>query len=70
LDTRFLLEKAGYKIFDHKKAILFKEQEQATLNGKTKKELKGRVSFFKRLSYQKGNVVANFEDVLFAEIPK
>jgi hypothetical protein len=69
LDTIALLEKAGYEIFDYHRALLFTEQNQATLGGEVKKELKGRLSFFKYLSYKKGNIVANFEDIIFAKIP-
>ena len=39
---------------------------QNTLAGQPRKELKGRVSFFKRLSIQSGNVAANYEDILIA----
>ena len=64
LDTKKLLELAGYTIIDYHRAVLFKTYEQSTLTGETKKEHKGRLSFFKRLSLQKGNQAAMFEDVL------
>jgi len=64
LDTLRLLELAGYSVVDFHRAVLFKTYEQATLTGETKKEHKGRLSFFKRLSLQKGNQAAMFEDVL------
>lgn len=69
LDTCKLLQIAGYEIVDYHKALLFTEHKQKTLTGDVKKEVKGRLSFFKRLSLQKGNVVAQFEDVIFAVIP-
>ena len=64
LDTAKLLELAGYAIVDYHRAILFKTYEQSTLIGETKKEYKGRLSFFKRLSLNKGNQAAMWEDVL------
>lgn len=64
LDTAHLLEMAGYRIIDYHKAMLFEERTQGTLAGGTRKEVHGRLSFFKRLSYQKGNVIADHEDVI------
>src|SRR3990167_5789757 len=64
IDTALLLEKSGYKILDYHRAVLFKTYEQSTLTGETKKEHKGRLSFFKRLSLAKGNQAAMFEDIL------
>ena len=64
LDTAKLLELAGYTIVDYHRAILFRTYEQSTLTGETKKEHKGRLSFFKRLSLQRGNQAAMFEDIL------
>ncbi len=64
LDTISLLEKTGWRIHCHHEARLFEEIEQPTLFGGTKKRLKGRVSFFKLLSYQKGSPVADHEDIL------
>jgi len=64
LDTKNLLELAGYKIVDYHRAMLFSEHKQQTLTGETKSEYKGRLSFFKRLSLQKGNVASMWEDVL------
>ena len=66
LDTARLLETAGYTIVDYHRAVLFEEREQQTLDGDKKKHVKGQMSFFKQLSYQKGNVVADHEDVLFS----
>ena len=63
-DTKNLLEMAGYSIVDYHRAVLFKTYEQSTLTGETKKEHKGRLSFFKRLSLNKGNQAAMFEDIL------
>lgn len=56
----------GFKIVDYHRAILFKTIEQHTLAGETKKEHKGRLSFFKLLSLKKGNVASNFEDIIIA----
>ena len=64
LDTAKLIEMSGFKIVDYHRAILFKTFEQSTLTGKTKKEHKGRLSFFKRLSLQKGNQASMWEDIL------
>ncbi len=68
-DTVSILQQAGYEIFDYHRAILFKEVTQDTLDGESFTKPKGRLSFFKRLSYDKGNVVARWEDVIFARIP-
>lgn len=65
LDTIALLEKCGYKIICRHRAMLFEEEEKTDLFGETTKKPKGRLSFFKRLSYQKGSPVADHEDVLF-----
>ena len=66
LDTAFLLEKSGFRVVDYHRAILFKIHEQQTLTGSTKKEYKGRLSFFKRLSLSKGNLASEFEDIIIA----
>jgi hypothetical protein len=68
LDTAMLLEKVGYKIVDYHQAVLFKTKTQQTLFGEEKTEIKGQVSFFKRLSMQKGNVASDHEDIIFAVI--
>ncbi len=65
-DTISLLQECGYRILCHHKAILFHETESQDLFGETHKKVRGRMSFFKRLSYQKGNAVAQWEDVIFA----
>ncbi len=63
------LEAQGWRIVDYHQAILFTETEQGHLfDGKVKK-VKGRLSFFKRLSYQKGSPVANCEHVIIAVNP-
>lgn len=67
LDTARLLEMAGYKIVDYHRAILYKTFAQKTLKGETKQEYKGRLSFFKRLSLQKGNIASQWEDILIAK---
>lgn len=64
-DTCKLLRLAGFEIFDYHQAILFEEQELAGLFGKHKR-VKGRLSFFKRLGWQKGQPISNFEHVIFA----
>jgi len=40
--------------------------EQQTLDGKTIRKPKGRLSFFKRMFWQKGEPVAEWEDVILA----
>jgi len=67
LDTAKLLEMSGYKILDYHRSILFKENTQKTLTGEVKKEYKGRLSFFKRLSLAKGNVASMWEDIIIAK---
>lgn len=69
LDSLHLLKLAGYEIFDYHRAILFESHRQETLDGESKDVHKGRISFFKRLSLEKGNTVAQFEDIIFARIP-
>ena len=66
LDTLALLEEAGFSILCQHKALLFEETEETDLFGRTHKKVKGRMSFFKRLSWQKGSPVAAWEDVIFA----
>lgn len=68
IDTVRLLQLSGYEIFDYKRAILFESHKQETLEGGTKNVHKGRISFFKRLSLEKGTTVATWEDVIFARI--
>ena len=65
-DTIALLKDCGYEILCQHKALLFTESEHQDLFGETHKKLRGRVSFFKRLSIAKGNVAASWEDILFA----
>ncbi len=64
LDTIKLLRMAGWKIHCQHRAQLFEEREVTNMFGETKKKVKGRLSFFKRLSYQKGQPVAAWEDVI------
>jgi len=59
---------AGYKIVDYHRSVLFKQIKQKTLTGGVKIESKGRLSFFKRLSVKKGNVAAQWEDVIISVI--
>lgn len=70
LDTAALLQRAGYEIIDYHRATLFDEINQSTLTGGAEKVLEGRVSFFKRLSIQKGNVAAKWEDIIVAVNPQ
>ncbi len=69
LDTISLLQACGYEIFDYHRSILFETHTQETLSGGSKDVHKGRISFFKRLSLEKGTTVAQFEDIIFARIP-
>jgi hypothetical protein len=69
IDTAKLLMMAGYEIYDYHRALLFEEYPQKTLVGEVKKEVKGRLSFFKRLMYLKNIPVAQWEDVIIAVIP-
>jgi len=66
LDTIALLESLNWHILCVHQARLFEEQETQDLFGASHKKVKGRLSFFKRLSYQKGSPVADHEDVIFA----
>lgn len=63
-DTVALLEATGWKLVCWHRALLFEEQETADLFGQNVKKPYGRLSFFKRLHYQWGSPVANFEHVL------
>ena len=66
LDTISLLEQTGWIILCVHEAQLFTEHKTQDLFGETHKNIKGRMSFFKRLSYQKGGIVADHEDVIIA----
>ena len=66
IETIELLEEAGYNIADYHQAMLWEESKQETLDGKSFTEYTGRLSFFKRLSLEKGNVAARWEDVIIA----
>jgi len=68
LDTIKILELAGWRIHCRHRALLFEELEQADLFGGTTKKVKGRMSFFKRLGWIKGQPTAQWEDVLIAVI--
>lgn len=67
LDMLALLHMTGFKVTHWFHAQLFKVVHQATLDGDVKKEAKGRLSFFKRMFFQKGNIVADHEDVIVAQ---
>lgn len=64
LDTTKILELAGWSIHCQHRSLLFEELEQADLFEGSKKKGKGRLSFFKRLSWQKGQPVASWEDII------
>lgn len=67
LDTIALLEQTGWHILCTHKAQLFTEHETQDLFGQTHKKVRGRMSFFKRLQWRKGNSeIADHEDVIFA----
>lgn len=66
-DTISILEASGWKLHCRHQALLFEELEQSTLFGEVKKQAKGRLSFFKRLSWQKGQPVAGYEDILVCQ---
>lgn len=66
IDMAKLLLMVGYEIIDYHRAVLFEEKQQLTLIGDIMKVPKGRLGFFKRLSYNKGNVTAKWEDVIIA----
>lgn len=69
-NTAQYLEDAGYRIADYHRARLFNKQktEQSDLFPNSEEKIKGRVSFFKRLSIEKGNVAAEWEDIIFAVV--
>jgi len=64
IDTKALLEKAGFNIIAWFKPRLFEVVETRTLDGKMRREPKGRLSFFKRMQFRKGGLVSDHEDVL------
>ncbi len=65
-DTLRLLELSGWKLCCRHRALLFEELEQGDLFKGSQKKVRGRMSFFKRLSWQNGQPVANWEDVIIA----
>lgn len=65
LDTIAILQKAGWDIHCQHRSLLFEEVETTDMFGEYKKKLKGRISFFKLLSYKKGAEVAMWEDCFF-----
>lgn len=66
LDTWTILHVAGFKVTHWFHAQLFEIVHQATLDGGVKKEAHGRLSFFKRLHWNKGGIVADHEDIIVA----
>ena len=65
-DTCRLLRQAHFRIVDYHRAILFEEEELRDLEGKSIKKVRGRLSFFKRLGWQRGSPTANYEHILIA----
>ena len=63
-DTLAILRIAGFEPTCYHQAVLFQEVQEYDLFGGSKKQSKGRLSFFRRLAYQKGSVVADHEDIL------
>ena len=64
------LEASGYRIIDYHRSRLFDKlkSETSDLFPSSEEKIKGRVSFFKRLSIEKGNVAAEWEDIVFATL--
>ncbi len=65
LDSIAILQQSGWRIHCQHRALLFEELKQANLFDGTTKKVKGRLSFFERLSYVKGQPVAYWEDCIF-----
>ncbi len=65
-DTEKLLIAGGWTIHCLHEARLFAEHTTQDLFGEQHTKVKGRMSFFKRLSWQKGSVVADHEDIIIA----
>ena len=63
-DTLALLRLAGFEPACYHQAVLFQEVQEYDLFGGSKKQPKGRLSFFRRLAYTKGLVIADHEDIL------
>jgi len=70
VNTVDYLQASGYKIIDYHRARLFDKvkSETSDLFPNSEEKIKGRVSFFKRLSIEKGNVAAEWEDIIFATL--
>lgn len=66
LDTISIMKEAGWDIHCQHRALLFEELEQADIFNGSQKKVKGRMSFFKRLSWQNGSPVASWEDIIIA----
>jgi len=65
LDTIRICQETGWTLHCQHQSVLFEELETADMfSGESVKQPKGRLSFFKRLSYKKGSPVADHEDVL------
>lgn len=64
LDTLAILKDCGWNIHCQHRALLFEELELPDLFGETTKKVKGRMSFFKRLAWQRGQPTASWEDIL------
>ena len=68
-DTQALLEATGWRIHCRHEALLFETQEQGSLFGEPERKVKGRLSFFKRLSMAKGSPVADREHIIIGVSP-
>ena len=67
LSTIALLEATNWHVHCVHRALLFEELEQGDLFQGSKKRVKGRMGFFKRLQWQKGkSEIAQWEDVIVA----
>lgn len=64
LDTKKLLEAVGFAPIIWIKARLFDIITKTDLKGNVTRTVKGRMSFFKRLQFERGNPCAQHEDIL------
>jgi len=61
-----LMEEAGWRIHCIHQAKLFEEISKTNLFGETTTKPKGRIGFFKLLSYMRGSPVSNHETIIIA----
>lgn len=64
--TARMLRATGWRLVDYHRAMLFDVERQADMFGNVISSPRGRLSFFKRMAYQRGQPVAQWEDILFA----